>query len=121
MHRVVTRKFHCLQLGTMAQVATGFIKANQVKHISPTFFGYMQDLVETSEVKVTKIECAKNISDMLTKALPAYRHRELVHAAEMQTLQELSTWPIERTFFAPRPKHIDHISLLGVFNEVLID
>ena len=74
----------------VAQVATGFIKADRVKHINPTLFGYMQDLVETNQVVVTKIETVKNISDILTKALPAYRHRELVRAAGMRTLQELS-------------------------------
>ena len=73
----------------VAQVATGFIKADRVKHISPTLFGFMQDLVETGQVTITKIESANNISDMLTKALPAYKHRELVRAAGMRTLQEL--------------------------------
>ena len=73
----------------VAQVATGFIKADRVKHISPTLFGFMQDLVETGQVTVTKIESANNIANMLTKALPTYKHRELVRAAGMHSLQEL--------------------------------
>ena len=73
----------------VAQVATGFIKADRVKHISPTLFGFMQDLVESGQVTVTKIESAKNISDMLTKALPTHKHRVLMHAAGMRSLQEL--------------------------------
>jgi hypothetical protein len=73
----------------VAQVATGFIKADRVKHISPTLFGYMQDLVETKQVAVFKIESSNNISDMLTKALPAHQHRKLIKAAGMRTLQEL--------------------------------
>lgn len=73
----------------VAQVAQGFIKADRVKHISPILFGFMQDLVETHQVTVTKIESANNISDMLTKALPAYKHRELVHKAGMKSLQDL--------------------------------
>jgi hypothetical protein len=73
----------------VAQVATGFIKADRVKHISPTLFGYMQDLVETKQVAVVKIESSNNISDMLTKALPAHQHRKLIKAAGMRTLQEL--------------------------------
>ena len=73
----------------VAQVATGFIKADRVKHISPTLFGYMQDLVESNQVVVTKVESAHNISDMLTKALPAHKLRQLVREAGMKTLQEL--------------------------------
>ena len=40
-------------------------------------------------IKHLKVESASNISDMLTKALPAYKHRELVQAAGMRSLQEL--------------------------------
>jgi hypothetical protein len=74
----------------VAQVATGFIKADRVKHISPTLFGFMQDLVESEQVQVKKIDSAHNVADMLTKALPGHKHRELVRAAGMRTLQELS-------------------------------
>jgi hypothetical protein len=49
----------------------------------------MQDLVETKQVAVVKIESSNNISDMLTKALPAHQHRKLIKAAGMRTLQEL--------------------------------
>lgn len=73
----------------VAQVTAGFIKADRVKHISPHIFGFTQDLVESGQISVSKIESARNISDMLTKALPAYKHRELTRAADMRTLQEL--------------------------------
>ena len=76
-------------VAAVAQVATGFIKADRVKHISPTLFGFMQDLVETGQLTVTKIESARNISDMLTKALPSHKHRELTRAGGMRSLHEL--------------------------------
>lgn len=78
----------------VAQVATDFIKAHDVTPITPNLFGYMQYLVETNQVVVTKIESEKNISDMLTKALPAYQHREFVCAVGMKRLQELSNWNV---------------------------
>lgn len=67
----------------MAQVAQGFIKVDRVKHISPTLFSFMQDLVETNQVIITMIESANNILDMLTNALRAKKHRKLVHKAKM--------------------------------------
>jgi len=60
-----------------------------VKHISPTLFGFMQDLVETNQVEVKKIDSAHNIADMLTKALPPSKHRELVRAAGIRLLRDL--------------------------------
>ena len=63
------------------QMNTGFIKADRVKHISPHIFGFAQDLIETSQIEIKNIESENNIADMLTKALPAYKHRKLVEEA----------------------------------------
>ena len=73
------------------QMNTGFIKADRVKHISPHIFGYAQDLIETGQIEIRKIESEHNVADMLTKALPAYKHKKLVEDAGMKTLHELLT------------------------------
>jgi hypothetical protein len=58
-----------------------FIKADRVKHISPHIFGFTQDLIESNQIEIRKIESENNIADMLTKALPAYKHKKLVEKA----------------------------------------
>ena len=75
----------------VAQMNTGFIKANRVKHISPHIFGFTQDLIETCQIEIRKIESENNIVDMLTKALPAYKHKKLVLEVGMKTLHELTS------------------------------
>lgn len=71
------------------QVSSGYIKSNRVKHISPHLFSYTQDLMETSQIVARKIASAKNIADILIKALPAPHHQKLIAAAGMRTLSEL--------------------------------
>ena len=68
----------------------GFIKADRTKHISPHIFMFSQDLVDTRQIEIRKIESENNVVDMLTKALPAYKHKKLVDAAGMKSLQELN-------------------------------
>jgi hypothetical protein len=72
-------------------MSTGFIKVDRTKHISPHIFGFTQDLIDQKQLSIVKIEPESNIADMLTKALPAYKHRKLVHAARLRTLQELTS------------------------------
>ena len=72
-------------------MATGFIKADRTKHVSPHIFGFTQDLIDQKQLSIVKIESENNIADMLSKALPAYKHRELVHATGLRTLQELTS------------------------------
>ena len=74
----------------ISQVAAGFIKADRVKHIDPQIFSFTQDLIQNRELQVNKIDSAKNIADMLTKALPAYTHKALIHAAGMRSYSELN-------------------------------
>ena len=67
----------------MRQMSSGFIKADRTKHVSPHIFGFTQDLVDQKQLSIVKIESEKNIADMLTKALPAYKHKKLVYAASV--------------------------------------
>lgn len=60
------------------QMSLGFIKADRTKHISPHIFTYSQDLIENKQLEIRKIESEHNIADMLTKALPAYKHKRFV-------------------------------------------
>ena len=75
----------------VAQMNMGFIKADRVKHISPHIFGFTQDLIETSQKEIKKIKSENNIADMLTKALPAYKHKKLVSEPGMKSLHELTS------------------------------
>ena len=73
------------------QMNTGFIKVGRVKHINPHIFIFAQDLIETRQIEIKKIESENNIADMLTKTLSAYKHKKLVEEAGMRTLHELSS------------------------------
>ena len=71
-------------------MSTGFIKADRTKHVSPHIFGFTQDLIEHKQLSIVKIESENNIADMLTMALPTYKHKKLMDAAGLKTLQELT-------------------------------
>ena len=73
----------------VAQVGAGFIKTNRVKHISPQIFGFTQELIQSGQIEIKKIESAHNKVDMLTKALPTYTHRRLVQMSRVKLLHEL--------------------------------
>ena len=72
------------------QMSSGFIKADRTKHISPHIFSFTQDLIDKGQVDIQKVESENNVADMLTKALPAYKHKKLVYAAGMISLQDLT-------------------------------
>lgn len=72
-------------------MSTGYIKVYRVKHISPHIFGYIQDLMETEQIEIRKIELEHNIANMLTKALSAYRHKKIVENIGIKTLHELTS------------------------------
>ena len=71
------------------QMSSGFIKADRTKHISPHIFTYSQDLIENKQLEIRKVESEHNIADMLTKALPAYKHKRFVDAVGMRSLHSL--------------------------------
>jgi hypothetical protein len=73
-------------------MATGFIKADRTKHISPHIFGFTQDLIDQKQLSIVKIESENNVADMLTKALLAYKHKKLVHATGLRSLQDLTSY-----------------------------
>lgn len=73
----------------VAQVEEGFIKSDRVKHIPPQLFGFTQELIQKNQIEVRKIESAHNIANMLTKALPTYTHKRLVHEAGMRLHHEI--------------------------------
>ena len=62
---------------------SGFIKADRTKHINPHIFTFSQDFVDKGQIEIRKIESKNNIANMLTKTLPAYKHRKLVSAVGM--------------------------------------
>ena len=67
------------------------LKLIGTKHISPHIFGFTQDLIDHEQLVIQKIKSENNIVDMLTKALPAYKHKKLIHAAGMRSLHELTS------------------------------
>jgi hypothetical protein len=71
------------------QMNMRFIKADRVKYISPHIFGFTQDLIKSNQIEIRKIESKNNITDMLTKVFPVYKHNKLVEKRGMKSLQEL--------------------------------
>ena len=83
----------------VAQVNEGFIKSDRVKHIPPQLFSFTQELIQSKKIDVHKVESSQNVANMLTKALPAYTHKRLVHQAGMRLLHEVnSKWVIFISF-----------------------
>ena len=76
------------------QMMAEFIKAGRTKHINPHIFSYSQDLVDKGQIEIRTIEFENNVVDMLTKVLPAYKHKKLVSATCMKTLHELTSTSI---------------------------
>ena len=59
------------------------------KYISPHIFTLSQDMIDNRHIEIIKIEFENHIVDMLTKTLPAYKHKKLVNATWMKSLHEL--------------------------------
>ena len=76
-------------------MTSSFIKASRIKYINPHIFGYTQDLTEFGQKEVRKIKTSHNIADMLTKALPTYKYKKLVHDAGMRSFHKLIPSRIE--------------------------
>lgn len=71
-------------------MSSGFIKVDGTKHINPHIVGFIQDLIDKGQVDIQTVESEHNVVDMLTKALAAYKHKNLVYATGMKTLQDLT-------------------------------
>jgi hypothetical protein len=100
MHKIITEQCKFAQdskptmvfednAACVAQLGAGFIKTDRTKHICPEIFGFIQELIQSGQIEVKKIESAHNLADMLTKALPAHTHRKLVQVAGMKLFHEL--------------------------------
>jgi hypothetical protein len=67
----------------IAQIQSGYIKGDRIKHISPKFF-YTHELQEKKEVQIEQIKSAENLADLFTKALPKSTFQKLVHQIGMR-------------------------------------
>jgi hypothetical protein len=70
----------------VAQVGVRFIKTDWVKHICPQLIGFTQDLIQSGQIEVKKVDSSHNLVDMMTKALSAYTYRRLVQETGMKLL-----------------------------------
>jgi hypothetical protein len=59
---------------------------------TPHIFGFTQDLIDKKKLDIKKIKSENNIVDMLTKALPTYKHKNLIYAARIRSLHELTSF-----------------------------
>ena len=71
-------------------MSSGFIKVDRTTHINPHIFGFKRDLIEHKQLVIQKMESENNIANVLTKALPAYKHKKLIYIARMRSLHELT-------------------------------
>jgi hypothetical protein len=69
------------------QIATGFIKGDKTKHISPKFF-FAHEL-QGKQIDIQWIPSQENLADLLTKALPPILHSELIKAIGLRKLSIL--------------------------------
>jgi len=67
------------------------MESERVKRFDPHIFNYTQELITSGQLQVQNVEFAHNIVDLLTKALPAYTHRQLVQKTRMRLLHEISS------------------------------
>ena len=100
MHKIITAQCGLAQdnkptiifednVACVAQVETGFIKTDRVKHICPQIFGFTQDHIQSGQIEVKKVDSTHNIVDMMAKVFPAYTHKRLVQEAGMKLLHEI--------------------------------
>jgi hypothetical protein len=69
------------------QIAQGFIKGDQIKHIAPKFF-YTHEQ-NGDQIKVEWIPSKDNCADLFTKPLPPSLHKEHSHGIGMRKLSSL--------------------------------
>lgn len=69
------------------QIAQGFIKGDQIKHIAPKFF-YTHEQND-DQVHVEWIPSQDNRADLFTKPLPPTLHKNHVHGIGMRRLTTL--------------------------------
>jgi hypothetical protein len=72
----------------VAQVQTGYVKSNLIKHIHPKFL-YAHELQKMNEVKALHTKSCENLADLFTKPLPASSFERCVRAIDMMRLMEM--------------------------------
>ena len=72
----------------IAQIKRGYIKGDQIKHISPKFF-YTHELQKDCEIDVQQIRSNDNLVDLFTKSLPSATFKKLVGQVGMRQLKDL--------------------------------
>jgi len=70
--------------------ATGYIKNNMTKHISPKFF-YTHELQKQGEVNILKVQSCDNVEDLFTQSLPATTFRKSIHDIGIRRLRDLQS------------------------------
>jgi hypothetical protein len=69
----------------IAQIQSGFIKGDRIKHISPKFF-FTHELQKEKMIIVKQVRSSENLADLFTKALPKSSFQKLVHQIGMRRL-----------------------------------
>jgi hypothetical protein len=72
----------------VAQIQTGYIKTNYIKHISPKLF-YPHELQEGGEISILRIKSCNNLTDLFTKSLPLATSDKCVKGIGMRRLKDL--------------------------------
>ena len=72
----------------VAQMQTGYVKSNLMKHINPKFF-YAHELHKMNEIMVMHTKSCENLADLFTKSLPASSFERCVRGIGMMRLREL--------------------------------
>ena len=78
MHKIITEQCGLTQdnkptvifednVVCVAQVRARFIKTDRVKHICPQVFGFSQDLIQSGQIEIKKVDSAHNIADINTR------------------------------------------------------
>jgi hypothetical protein len=72
----------------VAQIQTGYIKTNYMKHISPKLF-YPHELQEHGEISILQTKSCDNLANLFTKSLPLAIFDKCIKGIGMRTLKDL--------------------------------
>jgi hypothetical protein len=71
----------------VAQMQTGYIKTNYIKHISLKLF-YPHELQESGEISILQIKSCDNLANLFTKSLPRATFDKCVKDIQEENLSE---------------------------------
>ena len=72
----------------VAQVQSGYMNSNLIKHINPKFF-YAHELQKMNEVRTLHTKSCDNLADLFTKSLPTSSFERSVREIGMIRLREM--------------------------------